>query len=119
MLGVVGTHKCEYFTNRAEILLDITLLDRLPLRRQKASTYALGENMEERNGVLNVLEVGGDLQPATEVLPLAPGSGVFIEDGSGETFGDCLLCIIVVSCCLHADGRGGQTPRIALREVCA
>ena len=64
VLGVVGTHKCEYFTNRAEILLDISLLDRLPLRRQKSSTYALGENLEEKNGVLNVLEVGGDFQPA-------------------------------------------------------
>ena len=82
VLGVVGTHKCEYLTNRSDILLNISLLDRLPLCIQKASTYALGENLEERNGVLNLLEVGGDLHPDAEVTPLAPGSGVFIEDGS-------------------------------------
>ena len=42
---------------------------------------ALGENLEESNGVLNVFEVGGDFQPAAEVPPLAPGSSVFLEDG--------------------------------------
>ena len=33
---------------------------RLPLRGQKSGTDALGENLEERNGVLNVFEVGGN-----------------------------------------------------------
>ena len=117
VLGVVGTHKCKYLTNRAEILLDISVLDRLPLRRHNASTNALGENMEERNGVLNVLEVGVDFQPAAEVPPLVPGSGVFIEDSSGENLGGCLLCIIVFSCCLHMDGRGGIR-QVLLYEKC-
>ena len=40
----------------------------------------LSENLEEWNGVLNVLEVGGDFQPAVEAPPLAPDGGVFIED---------------------------------------
>ena len=79
--GVVGSHGCEYFSNRAQVLLDQPLLDRLPLRGQKAGTDALGGNLEEGNGVLNLLEVGGDLDPAAEALPLAPGGGVFIEDG--------------------------------------
>ena len=52
---------------------------------------ALGENLEERNGVLNVFEVKGDLQPAAELPPLVPGVGVFLEDICGETLGDCLL----------------------------
>ena len=62
--------------------------------------------MEERNGVLNVFEVGGDLQPAAEVPPLEPGSGIFIEEGCIETLGYCLLCSMVVRFHLHADGRG-------------
>ena len=37
--------------------------------------------MEDGNGVLNILEVRSDLQPAAEAPPLAPGGGVFIEDG--------------------------------------
>ena len=42
---------------------------------------ALGENMEEGNGVLNVLEVGDNFQPAAELPPLASGGGDFLEDG--------------------------------------
>ena len=66
----------------------------------------LGENLEEGNGFLNVLEVGGDLQAAAEVPPLASGGGVFLEDGGREFLGDCLLCSMVLSCRMHPDGRG-------------
>ena len=59
---------------------------------------ALGENMEEWNGVLNVLEVWGYFLPAAEAPPLAPGGGVFLEDSVQETLVDCLLNSIVVSC---------------------
>ena len=69
---------------------------------------ALGENLEERNGVLNVFEVGGDLQPAVEVPPLAQSGGVFLEDVCGETLGDILLCSMVVIFLLHADVRGSR-----------
>ena len=108
MAGVVGPHGCKDFTNLAEVLLDISLLDMLPLRGQKAVTDTLGENLEEKNGVLNVFEVGGDLQPAAEVPPLAPGVGVFLEDVCGETLGYCLLCSMVVRFRLQADGRGSR-----------
>ena len=57
--GVIVPHGCEYFTDQAEVLIDQSLLYRLPLRRQKSSTDALGEHLEEGNGVLNVLEVRG------------------------------------------------------------
>ena len=77
----------------------------LPLRRQKAGTEVLSKNLEERNGVLNVFEVGGNLKPAAEALPLAPGEGVFLEDGCEEPIGDCLLCSMVFRCFLHPDGR--------------
>ena len=85
-------------TDGAEVLLDRSLLDRLPLCGQKSSTDVLGENLEKGNGVLNVLEVGGYLQPAAEAPPLAPGGGIFLKEGDQETLDDCLLSIIVVSC---------------------
>ena len=43
--GFVGPHGCKYFTNIAEVLLDISLLDRLPLRGHKYGMDALGEHM--------------------------------------------------------------------------
>ena len=55
---VVVPHICKYLTDQAEVFIDRSLLDRLPLRGKKAGTDALVENMEERNGVLNVFEVG-------------------------------------------------------------
>ena len=108
MAGVVGPHGCKDLTNIAEVLLDRSIIDRLPLRRQKAGMDALGENTEERNGVLNVFEVEGNFQPAAEVPPLAPGVGVFLEDVCGETLGDCLLCSMLVRFHLHADSRGSR-----------
>ena len=56
------------------------------------------QNLEEGNGVLNVFEVWGDLEPAAEAPPSDPGSSVFLEDGGLETLGDCLLSSIGVSC---------------------
>ena len=116
--GVVGPQGCKYLTNLAEVLLNISFLDRSPLRGQKSGTDALGENTEERNGVLNVFLVGGDLQPAAEVPPLAPGGGIFLEDGCRKPLIDFFLCSMVGSFFLHPDGRGGQTPRLAMWEVC-
>ena len=85
--GVVGPHICEDLTDRAEVLLNRFLLDRLPLREQNAGTDAPGKKLEEVNGVLNVLEVGRDLDLAAEAPPLAPGGGVFLEGGGRETLG--------------------------------
>ena len=79
-------------------MIDQLLLDRLPLHGQKSGTDALGEKLEEGNGVLNVLEVGCGLEPNIKAPPLAPGSGVFIEDGGREPLGCFLLCSMVVSC---------------------
>ena len=103
--GVVGPHRYEDLTDRAEVLLDRLLLDRLPLRGQKAGTDALGKNLEEGNGVLNVLEVGGELVPAAEAPPLAPGGGVFLEDSDREPLGYYLLSSMLASCCLYPDAR--------------
>ena len=55
------------------------------------------QNLEEGNGVLNVFEVWGDLEPDAETPPLAPDSSVFLEDVGRETLGDCLLISIGVS----------------------
>ena len=78
----------------------------------------LGKNLEEGNGVFNVFEVGGDLQPDVEALPLAPGGGIFLEDGCIETLGDCLLFRMVVSCCLNLDGRGVDAKAFYVGSVC-
>ena len=40
--GVIAPHGCEDLTDRADALLDQSLLDRLPFHGQKAGTYALG-----------------------------------------------------------------------------
>ena len=40
--GIIGPHGCKDLTNRAKVLLDRSLLDRLPFHGQKAGTYALG-----------------------------------------------------------------------------
>ena len=79
-------------------MLNLLLLDRFPLRGHKDSTDALGEKFEEGNWVLNVLEVRGGLDPASEAPPLAPGGSVFLEDVGRETLGDFLLCSMLVSC---------------------
>ena len=91
VLGVIGPHGYKGLTNQAEVFLERSFLDILPLHGQKSGTDALSKNLEEGNGVLNILEVGGDLEPAEEALTLAPGSGVFLEDGGREPLGDCLL----------------------------
>ena len=78
--GFVGPLVCKDLTDVAEVLPDQLLLDGLLLRGQKSGTDTLGGNLDERNGVFHDFEVGGDLQPSAEALPLAPGGGVFIEN---------------------------------------
>ena len=80
---------------------------------------ALGKNLEERNGVFNAFEVGGDFRPVAEAPPLALGGCVFLENYGRESLGYRLMCSILVSCRLYVDGRGGQFSRLALQEVCA
>ena len=77
----------------------------MSLRGQKAGTDAIGKNLEERNEVFNDFEVRGDLQSAAEAPSLAPGGGVLLEDGIGETLGDRLLFSILVIFRLQMDGR--------------
>ena len=88
MSGVIGPHGYEDLTNRAEVLINRSLLDMLPLRRQKAGTDTLGENLEEGNGILNVLKVLGDLEPAAEAPTLVPDGAFFLEDGGREPLGN-------------------------------
>ena len=78
--GVVGSHGCENFNDGAEVLLDLSLLDGFPLRGQKAGTGALGENLEERYQVSDVVDFRFDVHSAAKVPPLTPGGGVFLEE---------------------------------------
>ena len=108
MVGVVGLQGCKDLTDGAEVLIDPSLLDGIPMRGQKSGTYALDKNLEERNWVFYAFKVRVDVQPAAEALPLAPGIGVFIVYYGGEALGDLFMCSIVVICCLQSDGRGGR-----------
>ena len=94
--GVVGPHGCEDLTDRVEVLLDQSLIDRFPLQRQKADTDALGENLEEGNGVLSVLEVGGNFHPAAEA-PLQYTKYPSTDRGSSLAVNDRTLDVRVTS----------------------
>ena len=45
--GVLAPHECEDFTNGAEVLLNRSLLDGLPLCEQKSGTDTFRENLDE------------------------------------------------------------------------
>ena len=114
--GAIGPHGCKYLTNGVEVLLDLSLLDGLPLHGQKPGMYTLGENLEESNRVFDAFEVGGDVKLAAEALPLAPESGIFIKDCGGEARGDCFLCSIVVCFQLHTYYRGRRRQVLLCRK---
>ena len=61
--------------------------------------------MEERRGVLDVVDVGWDMEPSTEAVPFPPDGGVLVELGRGEAFGDSRVYIIVCSPLFAADNR--------------
>ena len=61
--------------------------------------------MEERRGVLDVVDVGWDMEPSTEAVPFPPDGGVLVELGRGEAFGDSRVCSIVYSRRFTADDR--------------
>ena len=84
MPGVSAPHGCEYFTDGTKLLLPGPLLDGFPSGFQKADEHALGKDMEEGDGIPDALEVGWYFQSLAELVPLVPGSGVFLEDCGRE-----------------------------------
>ena len=61
--------------------------------------------MKEWHGFLDAVEVGWDLDPLVESVPLTAGCGVLVDLGRGEIFGDRHVCSIVQSRFLAAHGR--------------
>ena len=78
--GVAGAQGCEYFPNVTKVPLHGPLLDEYPAGFQKAGAHNIGEDLEERYGIANTLEVGCDSQTFAELASLAPGVGVFLEE---------------------------------------
>ena len=78
--GVVGPHRVKYMSDLAEVLLDGALPGGVAPDGQKSSVHALSENLEERNGIIDALEVQGYIHPDAEFDPLFLGSGVFFVE---------------------------------------
>ena len=66
--------------DRPNVLIHRLLLNGYPCGCQDYETDALGEDMEEMDGIGDALEIGGDVQPTEELAPLAPCGEVFLED---------------------------------------
>ena len=58
--GVAGPHGCKYLTDVTKVLLYRLLLDRDTAGSQKAGAHGLGKDLEERDRISNILEVGWD-----------------------------------------------------------
>ena len=82
--GVIGLHGCKSFPDGTKLLFNKPLIFWCSPGFQKTGAHALGEDLEERDGISYALEVGWDVQPLAELAPLAPGGGVFLEDCGGE-----------------------------------
>ena len=78
---VAGPHFCEYLSNGTKVLFHGPLIGRDLAGFHKADAHALRKYLEERDGIPDTLGVNWDSQSSSELAPLAPGSGVFLEDG--------------------------------------
>ena len=78
--GFYVPHGCKYFPVGTKVLFHIPLLDGYPTGFQKSGGHALGEDLEERDGIADALDVGQDSRPCAELSPLVLGGGVFLED---------------------------------------
>ena len=106
--GVVVPHSCEDLANQPNVLFHKPILDRSPCGWQDSGTDTLDDDLEERDGIRYALEIGRDVQPTAECVPLGPVGELLLVDCGGEIFSEGLLCGMEVSCCLHADGRGSS-----------
>ena len=77
--------------------------------------YLVRKVLKEWHRILDTMEIGWNLKPSTEAVPLDPGCGVLVDFGIVEDFGDSCMCSIVHSRCLtahvsrhiiHGDGWG-------------
>ena len=79
--GVAVPHGCIYMPYGMKVLFYGPLLDRDLAGFQKSGVHALGKNLEERGEIPDTLELGWDSKTFSELAPLAPGSGFFLEGG--------------------------------------
>ena len=93
------------------MLIDEYLLDWIYSGSQYCVADDLGEYLEERDGLLDELEVIWDKKRSKELFPLVPGSGVLVKYQRTETLGEVLVCSIGVRFFL-------ELHRIGSRHIC-
>ena len=104
-MGVRGPHGREDLSHKADVFLHTSFLNDFLIDRKDSCVYLVSKDLEERHEVLDAVEVGWDLNPSTEAVPLPPGCGFLVGLGIGEAFGDSRMCSIVCSRRFAADGR--------------
>lgn len=82
---VWGPHAGEDLPHRAKVLLDRTFFNVSAFRRQHASADAVGEELEDWDGVGDGGEVGADVEGGAVDVPLAPRDNIEATAAGGHT----------------------------------
>ena len=77
----------------------------VPLRLPGFQNGHAWKYLESRDGIGDILLIGGDVQQTVELVSLAPGGGVLLVNGGLENFNERFLCSMESRFRLHADGR--------------
>ena len=117
--GVVSPHGCKYLPYGTKVLFHGPLPDGYTAVCQKAGAQAIGEYIEERDGIPNALEVVCYFHPFVVLAPLDPGGGMFLEDGGREAMQQRFLCSMEIGRRLHPDGRVSIHQRFFCDKVSA
>ena len=70
--GVNGNHWGKYLFHQVEIFLAIAFLYLLTARIQEASADPVSEHLEDENWVPDTREIGANINPGDEFVPLTP-----------------------------------------------
>ena len=76
-----GSHYSKYITDQVKLLIDQTFLDIKSACYQEDSVYKEGEDLEDRNGVVEIREFVLDADTGLELEPLYPVSLVGLDVG--------------------------------------
>ena len=94
---VIGPHYCKYPPHRAKVLIHTVIINVVYVGGDQPRAYPLREYMEERDWVLDYLEVYSDSQPGAEGLSFTSCDEVILYNGSIQYRINCLVCIIISS----------------------
>ena len=102
---VFGPNAGEDLADGAEVLLHLAFLTFSARCCQDSRSNADGKDLEDWDGVVNALEVGGDAEIGAEGGPDVPVGGVYAGSGRSDTVLHVPSRSAVVSSCSTADGR--------------